>query len=200
MQRCQCCFIWHNKHQTAVTWEATVENWGNSSSWHRPWCLTVADSSMFFQREKNFIFTSILGSGLQRGNTEQLKTWHITLELLVNVLYLQKRLVSLQSVQFHLDTLLHVGIQNLLKLKERQKHLLADGQSLKHFTHYNLLPTVQNWPNLFWEATLRPFSRVVILVSYFSWPSTEANTGLGIPGSGLEREILGYPPPLLYFL
>lgn len=78
--------------------------------------------------------------------------------------------------------------------------ILADGRSWKHFTHCNLLPTVQNWPNLFWEATLRPFSRVVILVSYFSWPSTEANTGLGIPGSGLEREIFGYPPPLLYFL
>lgn len=77
---------------------------------------------------------------------------------------------------------------------------LADGRLFKHFTHCNLLPTVQNWPNLFWEATFRPFSRVVILVSYFSWPSTEANTGLGIPGSGLEREIFGYPPPLLYFL
>lgn len=68
------------------------------------------------------------------------------------------------------------------------------------FYSCNLLPTVQNCPNLFWEATLRPFSRVVILVSYFSWASTEANTGLGMPGSGVEREIFGYPPPLLYFL
>lgn len=123
--------------------------------------------------------------------------------------YLQKRQVSLWSVLFHLGTLLHVWIQNLLKLKKRRKtnsfySLQPDPEdkwTLKTAFHCcNLLPTVQNWPNLFWEATLRPFSRVVILVSYFSWPSTEANTGLGIPGSGVEREIFGYLLPLLYFL
>lgn len=123
--------------------------------------------------------------------------------------YLQKRQVSLRSVLFHSGTSLHVWNQNLLKLQIRQKtNIVSPRQThsedkwILKFTYHccNLLPTVQNWPNLFWEATLRPFSKVVILVSYFSWPSTDANTGLGIPGRGAEREIFGYPPPLLYFL
>ncbi len=47
---------------------------------------------------------------------------------------------------------------------------------------------------------MSPFSKVVILVSYFSWPSTEAKTGLGIPGNGVDRDTLGYALPLLYRL
>lgn len=43
-----------------------------------PWCLTVTDPSMFFQREKNFVFTSILCSGLQRGNTGMSNKKHHT--------------------------------------------------------------------------------------------------------------------------
>lgn len=32
---------------------------------YRPWCLAVTDSSMFFQREENFIFTPVLSSRLR---------------------------------------------------------------------------------------------------------------------------------------
>lgn len=55
----------------------------------------------------------------------------------------------------------------------------------------HLLPTVQNCPNLFCEATRSPLSSVVTLVSAFSWPSTVANTGVGTPGRGAERGTLG---------
>lgn len=37
--------------------------------------------------------------------------------------YLQKRQVSLGSVLFHWGILLHVWIQNLLKLKEMQEYI-----------------------------------------------------------------------------
>ena len=60
----------------------------------------------------------------------------------------------------------------------------------QHYQHY-LLPTVQNCPNLFWDATRSPLSSVVTLVSNFSCPSTEAKTGLGTPGKGEERGMLG---------
>lgn len=178
---------------------------------YRPWCLAVTNSSVFFQREENFIFTPVLSSGLKIERIHVSITAHKTTSLafrfqVFTFFHLQKRQVSLWSVLFHLDTLIHVWIQNLLKLEEggRTKsftHLILMLRTLKSaFDSCNLLPTVQNWPNLFWEATFRPFSRVVILVSYFSWASTEAKTGLGIPGRGVEREMFGYPPPLLYFL
>lgn len=134
-------YLWNAKtsmllyltQQGSNSWEVTVDNCGNGASRHGPWCLTVADSSVFLQREENFIFTSILGSGLHRRNTDQLKTVHMTLEIVVNVLHLQKRLVFLQSAQFHWDTLLHVGIQNLLKLKERQRLFFSWWTIIKSF-------------------------------------------------------------------
>lgn len=80
----------------------------------------------------------------------------------------------------------------------KQKHTTTTQLYIVQMAH--IPPTVQNWPNLFCDATLRPFSKVVILVSYCSLPSTEANTGLGMPGKGVDKEILGYPLALLYCL
>lgn len=60
-----------------------------------------------------------------------------------------------------------------------------------------LLPTVQNCPNLFWDATRSPLSSVVTLVSNFSCPSTAAKTGFGTPGKGDESGMSGQAPPLL---
>lgn len=87
-------------------------------------------------------------------------------------------------------------------LKDKRSKWLRDTQRKQIVNYTDLLPTVQNSPNLFCEATLRPFSRVVIFVSYCSCPSTEANTGFGIPGKGAERDTFGYPLllPLLYCL
>lgn len=162
---------------------------------------------MFFQREKNFIFTAILSSGLQTGNTCVSNKKNIIHDISIS----GSCLLLTEKASFSIKCAIPLGYfascldpeLTKTKRKERQFFFFFIRRIIIKtffFPHCNLLPTVQNWPNLFWEATLRPFSRVVILVSYFSWPSTEANTGLGIPGSGLEREIFGYPPPLLYFL
>lgn len=59
------------------------------------------------------------------------------------------------------------------------------------------LPTVQNCPNLFWEATRSPFSSTVTRVSKRSRLSAAANTALGTPGSGHVSDTPGYAPPPL---
>lgn len=78
-----------------------------------PGCLAVTDSSMFFQGEKDFIFTSILSSGLitpefifqyyKRSEYLRIEYW-----VFFKLVYLQKRPASLRSVLFHWGILLHV--------------------------------------------------------------------------------------------
>lgn len=78
---------------------------------YTPGCLAVTDSSMFFQSEKDFVFTSILSSGLIRAGfgvfsileKNQLLYW-----MFFEFTYLQKRPVSLRSVLFHWGILLRV--------------------------------------------------------------------------------------------
>lgn len=46
-----------------------------------PWCLAVTDSSVFFQRKENFIFTPVLSGGLKIGRTRVDITSHKTTSL-----------------------------------------------------------------------------------------------------------------------
>lgn len=77
------------------------------------------------------------------------------------------------------------------KQPEAQMSDLLCGTVHVDATLFYLLPTVQNWPNLFCEATCSPFSSVVTLVSKPCWVSTVAKRGFGTPGRGVVRGMPG---------
>lgn len=126
-----------------------------------PGCLAVTDPSMFFECEKNFIFTAILGCGLKMHIVlssfpinknmainllmlQQWQHWGKTVEHLLHKpsqsrWHLQKRPVSPKSVQFHWGILSHVWILNLLKLEGEKKQIIRS-----YFIDYTATETFWN--------------------------------------------------------